>query len=209
MNPDQSIDTSTFSAKKYIEYQPGKLNVIITIPHGGYLCPPSIPQRDAGCFSNGKCVYAHDVGPKDEKKCPVRFKRDKYTKELGFYLAKELTSITRLKPHIIINHLSRGKLDVNSEIDKGTFGVAEAVEAWKAYHGFIEKAKRDISGPGLLIDVHGQSHPEEWIELGYTVSDVQLKKRSYTSKDTSLYSLALRSGISSTDQIQVIIERLV
>ena len=105
MNPDNTCDGSIFSAKKYIEYQPGKLNVIISIPHGGYLCPPSIPQRDAGCYLNGQCVYSHEAGPKDEKNCPVRYKRDKYTKELGFLVAKELTALTRLKPHIVINHL--------------------------------------------------------------------------------------------------------
>ena len=199
MNPDNTCDGSIFSAKKYVEYQPGKLNVIISIPHGGYICPPSIPQRDAGCYLNGHCVYSHEAGPKDEKKCPVRYKRDKYTKELGFLVAKELTALTRLKPHIVINHLSRGKLDVNCGMEKGTFGITEAADAWKAYHGFIDKAKQDIGGPGLLIDIHGQSHPEGWIELGYTLSQGQLNGKGYTPKDSSIFSLAVRSS----EEIQV------
>lgn len=188
-----------------MEYQPGNLNVIITIPHGGYLNPASIPQRDAGSYINGQCVYAHNVGPKDHKRFPVRYKRDNYTQELGFLISQELTVLTLKKPHVVINHVKRAKVDVNSKIEKGTFGVPEAVEAWNAYHNFIEKAKRDISGPGLLVDIHGHSHPEDWIELGYTLSHDQLNDRSYKSKETSIHCLASRTGCgcSSLDQMQV------
>ena len=203
MSPECSSDASVFSANRYVEYRPGKLNVIISVPHGGYLRPPSIPDRDAGSFINGQCVYAHGAGTKDPKKCPVRVKRDQYTKELGSLIARELTQLRRNKPHVVLNHLSRGKMDVNVEMDKGTFGVAEAVEAWTAYHAFIQSAKEGISGPGLLIDIHGQSHPEGWIELGYTLSREQLNEKRYHSTDTSVSALALRAECTASHQIQV------
>ena len=49
----------------YIECHPGDLNVIIAAPHGGYEDPDEIPDRDAGCYIDGDCVWSHDCGEKD------------------------------------------------------------------------------------------------------------------------------------------------
>ena len=185
---------SSFAANNYIEYQPGSLNVIISMPHGGTLRPSSIPNRDAGCFVNGQCIYTHNAGQKDPIRCPVRNKMDSYTKQLGTLIVKELTALTNKRPYVIINHLHRMKVDVNTDLERGTFGVPIAVEAWKAYHSFIEKAKREIGGPGLLIDIHGQNHPESWIELGYTLSADQLNNKTYCAKDTSINFLASQTN---------------
>ncbi len=151
-------------------------------------------------------MYAHGVGPKDPEKFPVSSKRDVYTKELGFLIALELSRLTHSKPHVVVNHLKRSKLDVNREINNGTFGVEEALDAWKAYHAFVEQAKVSIGGPGLLVDVHGHSHVEGWVELGYTLSSQQLNQGSYQSHDTSIHSLATRCGCTSSKHIQVNLE---
>ena len=38
----------------YIEYRPGDLNVILSVPHGGCMRPACIPDRDAGYAVNGR-----------------------------------------------------------------------------------------------------------------------------------------------------------
>ncbi len=188
-----------FGVNDYIEYQPGDLNVIICIPHGGKLRPAHIPNRDAGAMVDGKPVYSHSVGKKDFKQCPVKYKRDDYTKELGTMLADELCKLTKKRPHVVINHLYRGKMDANCDLDQATFHVKESMDAWHSFHNFIEQAKSAIKGPGLFLDIHGQAHPEDWIELGYTIPSDQLSRLSYTYIESSIHSLAQRRGM--TDEI--------
>lgn len=48
--------SSTLTEDKYIEYRPGNLNLIISVPHGGTLRPDSIPDRDAGCYKDGQVI---------------------------------------------------------------------------------------------------------------------------------------------------------
>ena len=41
-------------------------------------------------------------------------------------------------------------------IDKGTFHVPEAAQAWQDFHKLIDIAKDNLSGHmGLIIDIHG------------------------------------------------------
>merc|ERR1711894_771197 len=102
-----------YSRKQYIEYQPGALNVILSVPHGGTLKPDSIPDRDAGYFIDGKRVYDHKSATKDFDNCGIQRKCDMNTVPLALKLSDELQELTGAKPHIIINRLSRVKLDAN------------------------------------------------------------------------------------------------
>lgn len=68
------------SRKRYIKYVPGSLNVIITVSHGGDLRPSSIPDREAGCFINGQCVYRHNCGTPDENMCGVSTLKDRFVR---------------------------------------------------------------------------------------------------------------------------------
>ena len=58
---------------------------------------------------------------------------------------------------------------------------------------------------GLLIDIHGQSHPEGWIELGYLLTSSELNSTSNLIdpfQKYSLNSLAAKSNYSFEDLIR-------
>lgn len=181
---------SEFSAHQYIEYIKGNVNLILTVPHGGRLRPKSIPNRETGIV-----VHKRGVSPGKDAGT-IRVKSDKSTQELANYLKANIEIMTRnSRPHVIINHLHRSKMDPNREVGLGAFGDPLAIQAWQSYHSFIDIAKTYIeqqyqAARGLLLDIHGQSHTEEWIELGYTISSEQLDSRSYVSSDTSIFGLA-------------------
>ena len=77
-------------------------------------------------------------------------------------------------PYVIINNLHRSKLDANRDKPEATFGEEVPEVAWNEYHNFIDRAKAEISGPGLFIDVHGHGHDNNWAELGYLIKYVRL-----------------------------------
>jgi len=185
---EQSVDGSgVFSRNQYIEYRPGTLNVILSVPHGGQLKPTHLPDRDCGSLVDGRLVFDHKY-PKD-RSFTVRTKGDKFTKEFALALTEVLERKTGHRPHVIINHLHRLKFDSNCDRSEATFEVPEVVDAWLAYHTYIELAKKNIGQPGLYIDIHGHSHTENWIELGYVISGKKLNTRDYKANETSIHKL--------------------
>lgn len=81
--------------------------------------------------------------------------------------------------------------------------------AYNDYHRLIEtnfKQNFIVNGPynqGLLIDIHGQSHPEEWIELGYTIPVRELDKEYLNSSvQSSLNVLASKSSFDLEELIR-------
>jgi len=195
--------TAVFSKNRYIEYRPGTLNVILSVPHGGQLKPKHLPNRDFGSMIDGRLVFDHKY-PKD-KSAAVRTMSDKYTKELATALSNVLEAKTGRRPHVIINHLHRLKFDSNCDRSEATFEVPEVVDAWLAYHNFIELAKRNVGKAGLYLDIHGHSHVENWIELGYSIPAAKLNAGNYSASETSirrLYEKLLRDGrLTSIQQL--------
>jgi hypothetical protein len=182
--------TIQYSDNRHIEYRPGNSNLILLVAHGGRLRPKTIPNRDFGAIIDGKVVFDHSYAKNPA--IAVRTKSDLYTVELALAIADVFRNLTGLYPHVVICHLHRSKLDCNRSLAEATFGVPEAVAAWTAYHEFVRLAKRTISGSGLLIDIHGHSHPERWIEIGYALSAEQLNTEQYSASDTSIYTLYRR-----------------
>ena len=147
--------TSYFGRGNYIEYLPGTLPIIITVPHGGSLTPGEIPDRTCG----------------DETVT------DSYTINLARSIQEEITEITGCYPHVIICHLKRTKLDANRDKDIAACGNEFAETAWNEFHMFIDSAKASVvkkSGKGLLIDLHGHAHPIQRLEIGYLLTGTQL-----------------------------------
>ena len=105
---------------------------------------------------------------------------------------------------MVICHLHRSKLDANREINEATFGVQDAEDAWYEYHGFIRDAKRQINGSGILFDIHGHSHPEDWIELGYLLSRYDLNRTSNADlfEKSSIKYLSSRVSVTFSDLLQ-------
>lgn len=97
--------------------------------------------------------------------------------------------VTGFRPHLVYNLLSRRKLDANREINEATFNVADANTAYKDYTNFINRSRLAISGPGFLLDIHGQTHTPARTELGYTISGSKLDLGIYTIGQSSIRSL--------------------
>jgi N-formylglutamate amidohydrolase len=142
-----------FGRNNYIEYVAGDLPVVLMVPHGGSIEPAGIPTR------TGRTVT------------------DVNTIEVGRAILSAFLAQDGRRPHIIICHLKRTKLDANREIGDAAQGNAEAAQAWVEYHDFTEAAARAVIqawGRGLLIDLHGHDHPIPRLELGYLLSDGDL-----------------------------------
>jgi len=148
---------SYFGSNNYVQYFAGNLPIIISVPHGGYLAPSSIPDRN--CID---CVTDLDA----------------YTQELGMELRTALYDLTGCYPHIIINLLHRKKLDANRNVEIGANGNQIAATSWNDFQNFIEIAKLQVKNnhsKGLYIDLHGHGHAIQRIELGYLLYEDELR----------------------------------
>ncbi len=148
---------SYFGANNYIEYLAGNLPIILSAPHGGYLIPGSIPDRDCP-----DCAYLMDTR----------------TQELIRALAEAIHNRTGCYPHVIINRLHRRKLDANRDLPEAADGDPIAGQAWAEFQGFIDSAENAVVqtyGKGLYIDLHGHAHAVQRLELGYLLSKSNLQ----------------------------------
>jgi len=170
-----------YGTNDWIEYRPGTLPVILSAGHGGALEPGSIPDRS---------------GP------GIVTVRDSRTIETTIAASDALANLTGERPHVVISHLRRTKLDPNRDIGDAALGNPEAERAWREYHGFIDMAKEDVTaepGTGLYLDMHGHGHDVQRLELGYLLSGDELETLDDAALDvldgegTSLEGLAART----------------
>jgi N-formylglutamate amidohydrolase len=148
--PGQSV----FGERRYTEYIPGDLPLVISAPHGGRETPSKIPDRTSGVLQ-----------------------ADTNTQELARAIAEEVRAKTGRHMHLIISRLHRKKLDPNRELVEAAQGSPIAMQAWKEYHAFIDQACAAAvkqHGVAFFIDLHGQSHPDVRVELGYMHSAADL-----------------------------------
>ncbi len=175
-----------FGENNYIEYQAGNLPIIISAPHGGYLTPDSIPDRD--CTG---CVYVQDA----------------YTQELIRQISNAIYERIGCYPHIIINLLHRRKLDANRDLLEAADGNAIAEKAWYDYHKFIGIARDTLLkyyGKGIYIDLHGHGHSILRLELGYLLSKSNLQlPNSVLNQNTYIQKSSIknivRNNLSNSD----------
>jgi hypothetical protein len=145
-----------FGAKGYIEYKAGNLPIILSAPHGGDLKPADIPDRSCPACITGK---------------------DGSTQEIVRDVREALFHITGRYPHIVINLLSRSKLDANREIVEAACGNSDAEQAWYDYNAFIDSAKKYATkdwNKGFYIDIHAHGHAVPRLELGYLLTQEEL-----------------------------------
>ena len=170
-----------FGSSGCVEYQPGTMPLIITIPHGGTREPADMPDR----ISATQARY------------------DTNSLELGRALSKAVRYRTGKTPHVIITHVHRKKLDTNRDVFEAAQDDSVAIRTWEEYHGFIEEAKREVMrryGTGLLIDLHGHRHHKARIELGYLLMQKELNMPDDSLdaplylQSTSVRALAEQSG---------------
>ncbi|MDX1601095.1 MAG: hypothetical protein R3191_06235 [Anaerolineales bacterium] len=171
-----------------VETEVGNLPLILSAPHGGESQPDAIPDRTGA-------VVVNDWGSQD----------------LARALAAEVEVLTGRRPHLIVNHLHRSKLDPNRSLDHGAQGDPRAERARSDYHASIREGARavvDECGWGLYVDLHSFGEWGRGVEIGYGLTadqlhedDQDLSKRRfvYTS---NLRNAALYTGRSLVDLIR-------
>ncbi len=148
---------SYFGNNNYIEYIAGNLPIILSAPHGGYLTPAEVADRD--CTG---CVYV----------------RDGNTQEMVRAVANAIHARTGCYPYVVINRLHRRKMDANRDLPDAADGDPLAGQAWTEFQDFLETADEAVSsayGKGLFIDLHGHGHTVQRLELGYLLSKTELQ----------------------------------
>jgi len=183
--------------KRYTKYEPGDMAVIITAPHGGKLKPStqsngkSWPDRKNGCKGRyGECIWTHSCGVASSDCYASRYS-DVYTAAIAQDIADGIKAITGTRPHVVYNNLHRRKMDANREVNESTLNVPDAIKAYQDYTNFIRKAwlAINITGRGLLLDIHGHVHPLQRTELGYLIFGSKLDTGEYSVESTSVKNL--------------------
>ncbi len=147
LSAERAVGVPVFGTKRYCEHVPGELPLVLSAPHGGKLKPDEVASRTYG-------VRAEDTN----------------TQDLARRISAEVKKATGKQMTLVISHLHRSKLDPNREIKEAAQGDRTAEQVWGEYHAFIDEAlKAAIArhGRALFIDLHGQSHPDVRVELGY------------------------------------------
>lgn len=190
-----SAGDTIFGYKNYVKLVVGSTNVplLLGAPHDGVLTgDPVIPETGTTL-------------------------RDMNIKPLVFAISKLFKQDTGLQPWIVINEISRKRMDPNSLPTAYTVG-SEARKSHDSYHELILLARTTMAGylqnriGGLIIDMHGHGHKyapgreegyasiidgivrnSEFIdqsELGYL-----LAAATYDKTDTDLNAMARYSSI--------------
>tara|TARA_B100000767_G_scaffold274049_1_gene305916 strand:+ start:484 stop:1404 length:921 start_codon:yes stop_codon:yes gene_type:complete len=141
---------------EFIDFREGDIPLLIISVHGGNIEPEWIQTRT--------CSEATVV-------------RDSYTRDVALQIESEL-KIKGYSPFIILNDLHRKKLDLNRSLNNANCGDQTTRPYWELFHKQVEDFRMEIQnqfGSGLVIDIHGQSHEEQRIELGYLLSSSDLR----------------------------------
>ncbi|PLY10082.1 MAG: hypothetical protein C0626_06375 [Arcobacter sp.] len=172
-----------YTNSNYVKYLQGTLPIIISAPHGGTIQPDNIPNRTYG-----------------------KKGRDRNTNLLAQDIALEFHKQTGKYPYIIILELARKKLDANREIKEAAQENQEAIKIYNTFHSTIQNSIEEVNQKfkqGLYIDLHGHSHPNNYIEFGYLLSNDILKlPNSEIKKYQDVSSIKNLSNISKESFIE-------
>ena len=76
--PSGILGQTEWGFKSYTKYETGNMSLIITVPHGGSEEPTKQENGDKwlkrthGCLESNECVWEHDCGTPDNKRCRAR-----------------------------------------------------------------------------------------------------------------------------------------
>ena len=172
----------------FVTFKTGNIPLIIVAPHGGDLKPQWI----------------------DDRGCPdSKLLQDQYTLGIALQIEQELNAMG-YQPYMVLAKMHRIKIDLNRSLNTALCEDKTAVPLWELFHNQITAFQNDIStmhGRGILIDLHGQSHPEQRIELGYLLNVQMLRDFEANNADYSNQAY-IKSLISNNPQ-QVNFEQLI
>jgi hypothetical protein len=172
-----------FGTNNYVEYRPGTLPLVISVPHGGSLKPEGMPSRTLG-----------------------RVVQDANTADLAERISRVCKDKLGGTPYLVFCHLHRSKMDANREIKEAAQGNPKAEQAWREFQAFVQQAiqqARQDKPQALYIDLHGHSHVEMLVELGYLLGHSQLRGLEESMATTSsLKAIDKSSKESFTDLVR-------
>jgi len=143
-----------------VAYYPGTCPLLVSVPHGGEMRPPFIPDRQrppSGKTLNDKACQ----DPDEDTNSRVTMAADIFTQEIAMVMVREYSQITGLQPHLLMCNLHRSKLDPNRPLVTAAQDPL-GQHAYTEYHDFLSTAKAQMGG-GLLVDLHGQNHQQNSI----------------------------------------------
>lgn len=179
--------TRYFGIKNYTEFELGNLNILISVPHGGNLYPIDIPDRTEDGLGN--------------------FKGDFNTRPFGEELSAQLFDLFGQTAYMVFNNLHRKKMDSNRNASVSCSNLTPNLDCHTAhceYHKFISDYAKNMSLVYkylLIFDIHGQSHKENWTELGYLLSRNELNEDTIDDFGKSSINSLKESGSFTMEEI--------
>jgi len=156
---EQIVETPNWG--EFIDYREGNIPLMIISVHGGDLEPEWIESRTC----DGATVV-----------------RDSYTRDVAIEIESQIKT-NGYSPYVVLNNLHRKKLDLNRSLNNSNCGDQTTQPYWDLFHKQIDDFRTQIQnqfGSGLVIDIHGQSHEEQRIELGYLLYSSELRMDATT-----------------------------
>ncbi|MBN09676.1 MAG: hypothetical protein CMC79_04825 [Flavobacteriaceae bacterium] len=155
----QEVISEPIQWDEFIDFREGNMPLLIISVHGGEIEPEWITNRTC----DGATVV-----------------KDSHTLQVAELIESELKS-NGYSPYIVLNKLHRKKLDLNRSLSDSNCGDQTTQPYWDLFHKKIADFRATIQnqfGAGLSVDIHGQSHVEQRIELGYLLWSSHLRMGS-------------------------------
>ncbi|MCG6192393.1 hypothetical protein LFX25_03965 [Leptospira sp. FAT2] len=171
------------AANDWSEIQVGELPIIITAPHGGSLLPAEMKTRTTGTLGN-----------------------DSNTADLAIKIRDELQKFLGKRPHLILNHLDRSKIDMNRSTnqavdDENDPDFQTNLRAYTDFHRFINLTRTHIAGKftrGILVDIHGHAQDENIVQIGLDLTEAELESNENNWATNNLHrSSSLRALVEN------------
>lgn len=88
----------------YVEFIPGDVGIILSIPHGGFLDDVTIPDRSEAQAAN---LINNNTLESDPKPVKVRTTTDAFTVDLGAVIYETIVDKMDKHPYVVVCHLKR------------------------------------------------------------------------------------------------------
>jgi N-formylglutamate amidohydrolase len=163
------------SPNNWVEVMVGDIPIVISVPHGGFIKPENIPDRNCKVNDEGSLVTVDSKTIETARSIESAFLK-KYNK----------------RPFIIISNIARAKVDQNRPVNLGACNNSLAEMAWYDFHNSIDTSLAlavEKFGYAIFIDLHGHAHKNQRLELGYGLNGQQIKDAFENGNKTEKYGL--------------------
>lgn len=167
--------------RRHVEWRVGNVPIVVSVPHGGSIVPRGAPLRSARCAVVEKDHHTMELA--DQLDQAFHRLTGRHLHMIVCHLDRACVDVNRRKEDAgPCDGCDMGcQLAGHSDAEDQDGGVA--AQAWLDYHSFIDRAKgalhgvplcarsnspaehaAESAGRVLYMDLHGQSHPEDWME---------------------------------------------